>query len=497
MSPLKDHMQMHDSNQNQNQNQTSSNRSQPRPKFRASCDPCAASKVRCTKEQNGCSRCVRNGLKCVYGRSRRKGKPPSSKNSCAQTHHRHSQLSSPIPPFPGAPASPPGVPAPSSSWAAGQHPGHHRPNYNFNCPWYRSPMFPTASYQNQTLDTAMAMERERRTPNSLTPHQSLPDDNTASHMPVDSGYILWPNLSGADRIVTDSGEVGTLPRKAVPEDHGHSDYDDMGDDGEERDHDERHEEVEELEDANKDQHEPCITVACRVLSSLYQFVRCDCGNGHASNSGGASTSRDQCKPLTPEEAAPTGHIVFRMTQSATEMVSRLLDCTGSACAQDASMLLVLGAILSKILTWYQALYQSEIGSLLPSAPSLAQPSANPPRPALKSYHSNSSRTGDQVKLSPQVDGTGDSMYAVPLTIPLSIVTFNICRATETKMKAQLLLCQLQNLHQVCQGLDRRVQAAESMRGEKNLWDGSNAQLLEKVCELQRALTVVCTQAPPK
>lgn len=52
-------------------------------------------------------------------------------------------------------------------------------------------------------------------------------------------------------------------------------------------------------------------------------------------------------------------------------------------------------------------------------------------------------------LSPQVDGTGDSVYTVPLTIPFSVGTLNISRTTETKMMAQLLLCQLQNLHQVC------------------------------------------------
>ncbi|KAJ5794559.1 transcriptional regulator family: Fungal Specific TF [Penicillium paradoxum] len=496
MSPLRDHMQMHDSNPNQNQNQTSSTRSQPRLKFRSSCDPCAASKVRCTKEQNGCSRCVQNGLKCVYGRSRRKGKPPSNKNGSAQPHPGHSQLSPPLPLSPQAPASPPGVPAPSSSWvtAGGQPPDHHQSNYNFNCPWSRSPMFPTASYQTQTLDNAMTTEWERRTPNSLTPHQSLPDVNTAPQMPISSGYMPWPNLSGADPIVIDNGDFGSLPRKVVPQDHDHSDYEDTGDDDDDGDdNEEREEELDEVENANEDQHVPCITVACQVLSSLYKFVRHDCGNGHPGGTGGASTSRDLRKPPTPEEE-PASDNVFHVTQSATETVSRLLNCTGSACVQDVSMLLILSAVLSKVLTWYQALYQSEIGSLVPSAPSLAQSCPNPVRPPLKSHHSNSSRTGDQLKQR-QVDTTGDSMSAVPLTIPLSIVAFNISRTTETKMKAQLLLCELQNLYQVCQGFDRRVQDAESMRGGKNLCEGFNSQLLEKVGALQRVLIVVCTQAP--
>ena len=352
-------------------------------------------------------------------------------------------------------------------------------------------MFPTASYQDQTLNNVMATEWERRTPNSLTPHQLLPDDNSAPQMPTNSGYMLWHNLSGADIMETDSGDFGSLPRKIFPEDNGNSDYDDRGDD------DERDEELEELEDVNEDQHEPCITVACRLLSSLSQFVHCDCRNGHTSNDGGGSNSHDQRKLLTLEEKAPPSDIIFRMTQSATDSVSRLLNCTGSACAQDASTLLVLGAVLSKILTWYQALYQSEIGRQLPSVSLRAQPGVNPTRPPVKSHHSNSSRTVNQLKLARHVDGTADSLYAVPLTIPLSTGNFNLSRATETKMKAQLLLCQLQSLHAVCQGLDRRARGAESMRGEKKMCEGSNAQLLEQVAELQRILTVVCTQAPTK
>jgi hypothetical protein len=186
-----------------------------------------------------------------------------------------------------------------------------------------------------------------------------------------------------------------------------------------------------------------------------------------------------------------------MTQSATDNVSQLLNCTGSACAQDASTLLVLGAVLSKVLAWYQAMYQSDIGRQLPSVPLSAQPGANPTRPPVKSHHSNSSRAGDQLQLSRPLNGTADSLYVVPLTVPLSIGELNLPRATETKMKAQLLLCQLQSLHSVCQGLDRRARGAESGRGENEMCEGPNAKLLEHVAELQRLLTVICTQAPTK
>lgn len=48
---------------------------QRRLKFRASCDACAAAKIKCTKEHPVCTRCSVNGLKCIYGVSRKHGKP--------------------------------------------------------------------------------------------------------------------------------------------------------------------------------------------------------------------------------------------------------------------------------------------------------------------------------------------------------------------------------------------------------------------------------------
>lgn len=46
-----------------------------RPKLRASCDACAASKVKCSKDHPICQRCSANGSECIYGVSRKHGKP--------------------------------------------------------------------------------------------------------------------------------------------------------------------------------------------------------------------------------------------------------------------------------------------------------------------------------------------------------------------------------------------------------------------------------------
>ena len=50
-------------------------RAQRRPKVRSSCDGCGAAKLKCDRGQPECSRCVSYGIPCVYGISRRMGKP--------------------------------------------------------------------------------------------------------------------------------------------------------------------------------------------------------------------------------------------------------------------------------------------------------------------------------------------------------------------------------------------------------------------------------------
>ena len=44
------------------------------PKFRASCDSCSASKIRCSQTRPSCARCIKTGVPCVYGISQRSGK---------------------------------------------------------------------------------------------------------------------------------------------------------------------------------------------------------------------------------------------------------------------------------------------------------------------------------------------------------------------------------------------------------------------------------------
>src|SRR5436190_15819736 len=46
-------------------------------KYRSTCDNCHKRKIKCGQEKPNCSRCKGYGLECVYGVSRRRGKPKS------------------------------------------------------------------------------------------------------------------------------------------------------------------------------------------------------------------------------------------------------------------------------------------------------------------------------------------------------------------------------------------------------------------------------------
>nr|A0A1U9YI06.1 RecName: Full=Transcription factor verZ; AltName: Full=Verticillin biosynthesis cluster protein Z [Clonostachys rogersoniana]AQZ42167.1 putative zinc finger [Gliocladium sp.] len=51
------------------------------PKYRTSCDRCQAAKVKCGHEKPSCRRCTYHKVECVYGISRRMGRPRAKKNS--------------------------------------------------------------------------------------------------------------------------------------------------------------------------------------------------------------------------------------------------------------------------------------------------------------------------------------------------------------------------------------------------------------------------------
>lgn len=72
-------MSAHQHNKHSNVPLTTRSRSRPRllqSKLRSSCDSCGQAKIKCDRGQPTCGRCVAQGVACVYGVSRKAGKPP-------------------------------------------------------------------------------------------------------------------------------------------------------------------------------------------------------------------------------------------------------------------------------------------------------------------------------------------------------------------------------------------------------------------------------------
>jgi len=97
--------------------------------------------------------------------------------------------------------------------------------------------------------------------------------------------------------------------------------------------------------------------------------------------------------------------------------------------------------------------------------------------------------------TPRQDGPEPRLIDFQLGISLNIEDLCISRATETEMKAQLLLREVQVLFQVCQVLECRVKVHEYTFREKNKAYFSNADSVHKVRNLRDASTAVCTQMP--
>jgi hypothetical protein len=140
--------------------------------------------------------------------------------------------------------------------------------------------------------------------------------------------------------------------------------------------------------------------------------------------------------------------------------------------QDSSMLLVISAVLMRILTFYEALYESQIGRVPTDTRGGECPS---------SQHSGSNHSTSAVL---SLSERRESIYVVPLNIILVIPNLNLSGDSETKMKTQLLLC-VADIISNTPGL-RAMQNAEEAGYDPK-------QILYKMGNLQRILRVVCME----
>ncbi|KAJ5640844.1 transcriptional regulator family: Fungal Specific TF [Penicillium herquei] len=420
--------------------------------YRSSCDPCASSKVRCTKEQPHCSRCVHNGLKCIYSRSRRRGKPPSRK---PLVQIPSSSLSD----------SQPLLSQPTNAWIY-PHIGNNT-NYNYACPWSRSPMFPTNDSVISNTDD-LPGELEGIDPTEVVQAcQAISKGGwvDGKELFTTVGSSNWVMLTDLDQMADDSEYPG-LP--CVTEQYSHDEY---NDEFEDLNGQEESDMVNDGLAAHEIHEEPCAVVACNTLSSLFRHIPSSSGNRDVNRNDelGHQTSKDDSE--------------LRMIRSATEKMNRLLDCKCAPCLQDPSILMTVNAVLFKILSWYEVLHEN-----LQNHPKVCNSSQYYLNPSLSGIFDSSSSRHSPNESSRSGDTISDSSYTIPLTFD----SLKLLPMTETGLKAQLLLCELQALSQACKLLHQRAKAIEDPTRNGNVCHGSTSVLLQRTSDLQKNLGGICT-----
>ncbi|KAL3445795.1 hypothetical protein BJX65DRAFT_280922 [Aspergillus insuetus] len=415
----------------------------PREKFRTSCDACAASKVRCSKEQPRCVRCVQHDHKCVYGRSRRKGKPPRIAN-------RASSLQAPHPRQPTRGAGPF---------------GDNR--------WHLADMFANTSYAGTVPDNILhgGWEEIVNSIAGFATHEStVPTRSTPEPYSMDFQTLLSFPSPGPEVPFPLGGQPGMAGSIALD-----TTLNDSNSDLEENDHDEGGMDLEEQElGPYETAHESCIAAACQTLSSLYQAIR--------SHSHGPDRS---ARP-GPLQRSPSSDVVVSTARTATQTVLRLLRCACSS-AHDPSLLSLLATIISKIIAWYQLLYDHNIvsGSISSSsakdAPQREEGSRGDDDASCATNPSSTTTTSKQ-----------DHLY----NVPLSIGTLRLPHDTEAKLKAQLLLCELEPVVDASQLFTAGVRSSEVTWGERVICAEFDTQIQRRVGYLKKLLTEACSLECP-
>jgi hypothetical protein len=339
----------------------------PNEKLRSTCDSCASSKVRCNKQKPACRRCMTLKLDCLYGQSRRKGKPSFKGPKCVNQVPQliESQGSACATPQIALPPTPQSLTPQSLNWwtqpefcenftglplaAVGDNIHSEDMDMLNDSQWnYKSePM--TGSHDASGSDLSSMMTED----SSINKAQNL-----AFPSPLDISCTLLPDLADF------SGNITPNP------DH------------------------------------ICTLVALDTLKDLYQHRRQSSNNIQMTITGPAS---DQ---------------ILHTNRKAVQSLEKVLSCDCDSCHQDSNIYFLLATICSKVLAKYRAVFN---GIMLSDHP----------------YHNPSGRSS-----------ASSNEEAVSIT-SITIGDFKLDPVAETKMKAQLLLCELQNSGKVFDLLSHR------------------------------------------
>ena len=188
----------------------------------------------------------------------------------------------------------------------------------------------------------------------------------------------------------------------------------------------------------------CINVALCTLTDLHGLVL---SPQSSSDSNESSTN-------------PSSDQILKTTRTAVQSLQGLLNRDCAAYSHDSSMPFLLGTICSKVLGWYRAVYHAivNVSPLLSSADTTCP-------------------LGEEV---------------VSIT-SITVGKFELDHEVETRMKAQLLLSELQNVRKVCEELAQRnrERSNDFRTAERGIHDSFEHFLRSSLNDLVAKLDAFC------
>ena len=292
------------------------------PKLRSSCDACGAAKLKCNRAQPECGRCLSLDLVCVYGISRKTGKPPrerlrfpeASGTSCTPGKHAHA--------------------------------GGHDRDRNNSCGSGTTGGFgydgiAQGSGQDMGVNNVLpARGGADGHPNNLRTSVNALDTTNNDLF----GTLLpdFPSLEFDDGLFS-SMETAPISTLATPESESYSTPATTTDASQTHIDESRYLDSTLLPSVSIKGHD-CFREAYDILGSL-SFNNLNSAHSMSESSTPGSTSTT----ASTANRVPLDH-VLRLNREASERLSHLLTCS---CAGFPQLTMLYASIISQVLIWYQ------------------------------------------------------------------------------------------------------------------------------------------------
>ena len=388
-----------------NDQQTNTNKVDCVPKLRSTCDRCTMLKVRCDKRRPRCERCEGANSSCIYGPYRWKGRTTASAtrtsaaSSTSTAITKCSTISAITRSRDGSTAEPTLQNDPTTSF------GLERYSFaaslspldaSLGLEWDEL----TSSADGAELDDWCTRlmdvneytrdSRDGDDVNSFPMNGGYEDSIAQRHVPTayaenhSSCVASTPDLSSTDSTEASSTSSPDSYRGVLP--------------------------------ANCQ----CSTLVLAVLQDIYQAefryrlaVESDDGN-----SGSGTTTTAGVTTNATSGSPPSSDQIIKIARAAMQQMEQLLSCDCRALVRDPAILFLVAALSSKILTWYNAVFNL-----------VNQPAQ--------------SNLGHQVGTMIDID-----LPDLGFSTSVQVGNFHLDFSSEQRMKAQFLLCETRRLSHI-------------------------------------------------